>query len=97
MHPATARNHALADAEWVRLETENGPGSCRLKVKVTEATPEGVVSTGMGWWKPESLNPDRGVHDININAAMSYDGPWDPMSGSADTRGIRCRVVASAP
>jgi anaerobic selenocysteine-containing dehydrogenase len=93
VHPETARVHSLSHNEWARLETENGPGSCRLKIKVTEATPEGVVSTGMGWWKPESATPDRGAFDININAAMTYDGPWDPMSGSADTRGIRCRVV----
>ena len=56
-------------------------------------TPEGVVSTGMGWWMPDAAGPDHGAFDININAAMTYDGPWDPMSGSVDTRGLRCRIV----
>jgi hypothetical protein len=46
----------------------------------------------MGWWRPEGALPDRGALDVNVNAAMSYDGPWDPVSGSADTRGMRCRL-----
>ena len=44
-------------------------------------------------WLPEAAAPKRGALDININAAMTYDGPWDPMSGSADTRGLPCRMV----
>jgi thiosulfate reductase / polysulfide reductase chain A len=32
------------------------------------------------------------VLDININAALSYSGPYDPASGSADTRGVPCRI-----
>jgi hypothetical protein len=46
----------------------------------------------MGWWWPEAPGPDRGAFDVNINAAMTYGGPWDPVSGSADTRGLPCRV-----
>ena len=93
IHPDTARDLALADGQWIALETPGGSGACRLRLKVTDAAPVGVVSTGMGWWRPEAALPDRGIFDININAAMSYGGPWDPMSGSADTRGIKCRVV----
>jgi hypothetical protein len=36
--------------------------------------------------------PDRGALDVNINAALSYSGPYDPISGSADIRGQLCRV-----
>ena len=50
----------------------------------------------MGWWTPEAAAPEHGAFDLNINAAMTYDGPWDPMSGSADTRGIRCRLIPTA-
>jgi anaerobic selenocysteine-containing dehydrogenase len=96
VHPETAAAHALIDDQWVRVETHNGPGTCRLKVKITDGTPKGVVSTGMGWWLPDASGPDHGAYDININAAMTYDGPWDPMSGSVDTRGLRCRVVPVA-
>lgn len=97
IHPDTARECAFDDGAWVRLETERLPGSCLLKLKVTDATPPGVVSTGMGWWKPGTDDSFLGAYAININAAMSYDGPWDPMSGSADTRGLRCRITAANP
>ncbi len=93
IHPDTARDLSFADDIWVRIETERLPGSCLAKLKVTEATPPGVVSTGMGWWRPGTDNDFQGAFAININAAMSYDGPWDPMSGSADTRGLRCRIT----
>jgi anaerobic selenocysteine-containing dehydrogenase len=93
VHPHTASAHGLARGDWVWVETPGGPGRCRLRVELTDATPPGVVSTGMGWWFPDAPVPDRGAFDVNINAAMSYDGPWDPVSGSADTRGLRCRLV----
>jgi thiosulfate reductase / polysulfide reductase chain A len=82
----------LADRDWVNLETPNGPGPCRLRVKISDATPPDVVSTGMGWWRPDAAGPDHGALDVNINAALSYAGPFDPASGSVDARGILCRV-----
>ena len=36
--------------------------------------------------------PDHGALDININATLDYDGPWDPVSGSSNVRGMPCRV-----
>lgn len=95
IHPETAHELSFEDGAWVRLETEHLSGTCLLRLKVTDATPPGVVSTGMGWWKPGSTTAFHGAYEININAAVSYDGPWDPMSGSADTRGRRCRISAA--
>ncbi len=94
IHPKTAQAMAVADDQWVRIETPGARGSCKAKIKVTENTPEGVVSTGMGWWRPGSMMPGHGAFDVNINAAMTYDGPWDPISGSVDSRGILCRITA---
>lgn len=93
IHPATARAMAVADQQWVRIETPDARGSCKARIKVSEHTPEGVVSTGMGWWRPGSMMPGSGAFDVNINAAMTYDGPWDPISGSVDSRGMLCRIV----
>jgi anaerobic selenocysteine-containing dehydrogenase len=92
MHPDTARALGLDDGAWVRLEVARGPGACRLRIKVTDATPAGVVNTGMGWWLPADPAPEHGALDVNINAALPYEGPWDPVSGSSDVRGLRCRV-----
>lgn len=96
MHPATAASQGVGDGDWVRLEVAGGPGACRLRIKVSDSTPEGVVSTGMGWWRPDAPAPEHGVLDININAALSYAGPYDPMSGSSDIRGMACRITAAS-
>ncbi len=90
VNPATALAAGIEDGDWVLVET--AAGSCRLKAKLTDTTPPDVVSTGMGWWRPHDSAPDRGVLDININAALSYDGPYDPVTGSASIRGQRCRI-----
>jgi anaerobic selenocysteine-containing dehydrogenase len=96
MHPNTARDLGLADGAWVHLEVAGGKGPCRLRLKLSDATPPEVVNTGMGWWSPLAAAPERGALDININAALAYDGPWDPISGSSDIRGLPCRVTAIA-
>ena len=94
MHPETARALGLEDGAWVALEVAQGKGACRLRLKFSEATPRDVVNTGMGWWLPSAATPERGALDININAALDYDGPYDPISGSSDIRGLACRVTA---
>lgn len=92
MHPATADAHGLQDGEWVDVEVAGGPGRCRLRVKFSDAQPVDVVSTGMGWWRPAEPAPDHGALDVNINVALSYSGPYDPISGSSDIRGQLCRI-----
>jgi thiosulfate reductase/polysulfide reductase chain A len=96
IHPETARRLGVAEGDWVRVETAGHPGRCRLRAKLTDATAPDTVATGMGWWQPDAPGPDFGALEVNINAAMSYAGPYDPMSGSADTRGLRCRVSRDA-
>lgn len=93
VHPDDAARFGIGDGQWVAIETAARLGRCRLRAKVTMDTPEGVVSTGMGWWLPECTTPDRGIFDVNINAAISYAAPWDPISGSADTRRLPCRLI----
>jgi len=92
IHPDTAARLGVADKEWVTVETPAGVGPCRLRARVTDATPADVVSTGMGWWRPDAPGPEHGALDVNINAALSYAGPYDPASGSPDARGLLCRV-----
>ena len=92
IHPETATARGLADGDWVRIEVAGANGDCRLRIKFSDATPRDVVNTGMGWWRPAASDPTHGALDININAALAYDGPYDPVSGSSDIRGQLCRV-----
>ena len=96
MHPDTARAMGIEDGTWVRLEVAGGKGSCRLRLKLSDATPPDVVNTGMGWWLPSDLAPTHGALDVNVNAALAYAGPYDPASGSPDIRGLRCRITPIA-
>lgn len=95
MHPDDAQRLKLQDGRWVYVETPGIEARVRLQLKLSDATQRGVVSTGMGWWRPEVATPDRGVLDSNINAVLSYSGPYDPVTGSASIRGQRCRVSAA--
>lgn len=97
MHPATAARFGIAASDWITVEAAGGSGACRLKVKVTDDTLEDVLTTGVGWWRPDAPAPHFGAREVNINAALSYRGRFDRASGSADTRGIPCRIVANAP
>ena len=95
IHPDTAERLGFREGEWVFVETEEGPGPCRLCVEITDRTSPDVVTTGIGWWLPEEKGPLFGALDININAALTYEGPMDPATGSVDTRAIPCRVRAA--
>jgi thiosulfate reductase / polysulfide reductase chain A len=92
MHCDTARSLGITDGAWVWLQVAGSSAGCRLRAKLTNTTPPNVVTTGMGWWIPSSRAPEHGALDVNINAALNYDGPWDPVSGSSDVRGMSCRV-----
>ena len=93
IHPVTAAEYNICDTEWVSIQTSGVSTKSRARAQLSENTPRGVVSTGMGWWEPFSDDPEMGARDININGAMSYGGPWDPVTGSSDSRGRRCRLT----
>ena len=93
MHPETAARFGIRDADWIKVEAAGGSGSCQLKAKVTGDTLPDVLTTGVGWWRPDAPAPHFGSRDVNINAALSYRARWDLASGSADTRGVPCRIV----
>lgn len=93
VHPDTAADMDLSDGDWVSVRTPGIDGQCKLMVTITTETGVGTVRTGMGWWLPEAAGPERGALEVNVNAALSYDGPWDPVTGSADTRGLPCSIT----
>lgn len=96
IHPNTAERFDVKDGGWITVWTPGASGSCRLKAKLTTDTMIGILTTGVGWWLPEAPAPHFGARDVNINAALSYSRRWDPATGSADTRGIACRIERSS-
>jgi anaerobic selenocysteine-containing dehydrogenase len=92
IHPETAERYGVIEGSWITVLTPGASGSCRLKARLTTDTMVDVLTTGVGWWLPEAPAPHFGARDVNINAALSYSGRWDSASGSADTRGIACRI-----
>ena len=92
LHPDTAAVHGVAAGDWILLRTPTTAGSCRAKVALSERVPPGVAVTGMGWWHPDGVAPHFGALDININAVLSYAGPYDTASGSPNSRGLACSI-----
>lgn len=94
IHPETAERLGFKDGNWVMVETQ-AEGTCKLRLEVTDRTAPDVVTTGIGWWRPEASGPEFASLDINVNAALTYGGPMDPVSGSVDTRALPCRLRAT--
>ncbi|WP_149541388.1 molybdopterin dinucleotide binding domain-containing protein [Siccirubricoccus phaeus] len=92
LHPETAAAHGVAEGDWVEVELPDGPGACRMRVTITDRTQPGVLTTGMGWWLPEAPGPEFAALEINVNAALSYRGATDPMSGSVNIGALPCRM-----
>ena len=92
MHPDTAVAQGVAAGDWARISTPAASGTCAAKVATSAQVPPGIVVTGMGWWRPDGAGPDYGAHEININAVLSYAGPYDSASGSPNSRALACRI-----
>lgn len=97
LHPDTASRHGIAEGDWVWVETPGGQGRVRLKAHVSDEVPPDVVATGMGWWYPEQPGFDHGALTVNVDAAIPYGPPWDPITGSAEARNVACRIRQAGP
>ncbi len=94
LHPETAASCAIADGEWVALETPGG--SVRVQARLTEAILPGVVCTSHGWWQGcealglPPLDP-YSADGANVNLLVHNDRR-DPVSGGTPHRSTLCRV-----
>ena len=75
----TAFSTSREAADWIKVETAGGSGACQLGAEVVtgRARSPDVLTTGVGWWRPEAAAPHFGARDVNINAALSYRERWD--------------------
>jgi anaerobic selenocysteine-containing dehydrogenase len=94
VHPDTAARFAVADEEWMVVETPRG--AIRVKARVTKTIPAGIVCVQSGWWQAcEALElPRYDPYDADgANASMLIGHDLqDPISGSLPHRSYLCRI-----
>lgn len=90
IHPDAAKGRGIKQGDKVTVETPRG--SFQHVAVVTEDTHPQVVSATFGWWLPESKSRDRGALEVNVNATLSYDPPYDPVVGINSVQNLMCQV-----
>lgn len=91
MHPDAARERGIQMGDMVLVETPRG--TFQHVAELTEDIHPKVVSGTFGWWLPEREAPERGSLETNVNAAISFDAPYDPEVGIPSVRGLMCQVA----
>jgi len=90
IHPAAAHEREIQGGDMVLVETPRG--SFRHRAELSKDIRPEVVCGSFGWWLPEREPPERGSLETNVNAAMSYDPPCDPVVGINSIQGVMCQV-----
>ncbi|MEJ0070721.1 MAG: molybdopterin-dependent oxidoreductase [Pseudomonadota bacterium] len=94
IHPTTAAARAIADADWVTIETPHG--QIRARAKLRASLDPRVVAGQHGWWQAcDALGLPGyaavGPASANYNAAISSD-LVDPVSGVPSHRSFLCEI-----
>ena len=97
MHPETAAARAIAEGDWVEIETP--AGRVRARASLKPALAPDVVAGQHGWWQAcRELDlpgfPVQGESTANLNAAIGAEHA-DPVSGSTPHRSYLCEVRRS--
>ena len=90
IHPETARQHNIANGDWVWIETRRG--KIRQRALLTDGIDPRVINIEFGWWFPERKDGDRGVWESNANVLTRIEPPYDPAMGTYQLRALLCRV-----
>ena len=94
VHPETAREHGIENADWMIVETS--VGRVRVKAQVNGEILQGVVCVQHGWWQPcEELGlPGSDPFSADgANANLLFGSSVrDPVSGSVHLKGVPCRI-----
>jgi anaerobic selenocysteine-containing dehydrogenase len=92
IHPETAAQLGIEDGGRVWIESPKDRGRTKMTAEVSESVHPKVVHAPSHWWFPEKKDPTHGCWDANINAILSNDPPYDPITGSTPLRGCLCKV-----
>ncbi|NTU89712.1 MAG: molybdopterin-dependent oxidoreductase [Actinobacteria bacterium] len=94
INPKTAEENAIADGDWVCIETKMG--FIKQVTKVTQGIDPRIVHCEHDWWFPEKSAQDdlHGVFECNPNSIVDNDKENDPAVGTANF-GTMCRIYKS--
>jgi anaerobic selenocysteine-containing dehydrogenase len=95
LHPDAARARAIAEGDWVWIETP--AGRVRARAALNAALAEDVVCGQHGWWQActEIGAPGYdpfGPESANLNLLIRHE-PSDPIGGSVPHRAHLCNVA----
>jgi len=90
IHPDAAKKRGIQQGDKVVVETPRG--SFQHVAELTEDAHPQVVNGSFGWWLPEGQVRDGSALEVNINATMSYDPPYDPVVGINSVQNLMCQV-----
>jgi anaerobic selenocysteine-containing dehydrogenase len=91
LHPETARKHAVAEGDWIWIESPRG--RVKQRAKLNSGIDPRVVVAEHGWWFPEIQSSDHGwdVSNINILTDNSH-ASMDPLMGATNLRVLLCKI-----
>ena len=94
MHPDTARDMSIKEGDWVWIETHQNTPRFKRKVKFAPHLHTRVVWGNTHFFYPEKTNMDERI-ESNINLTHTLEGPYDPIDGATQIRGVPCRITAA--
>jgi anaerobic selenocysteine-containing dehydrogenase len=95
LHPETASKLDLKDGDQIHIETPRG--KIRQSLRLNEDLDPRVVIAAFGWWFPEKGAAEfYGWQEANLNLLTDSSAPLDPAMGSANLRGVVCKVYKAS-
>lgn len=93
IHPEIARQHNIANGEWIYIETT--AGRIRQKARITTEIRSDTINAEGYWYYPEIPEEDPyllGVWDSNINAIIPDDYEMYDYIGENPFNGSLCKI-----
>jgi len=91
IHPETAGKLGIKEGDWVYIETKRG--KIRQKATLIDSLDTRVIGVDYAWWFPEQgVSSQYGWADSNVNVLTDSEPPYSREMGSANFRGVLCKV-----
>jgi thiosulfate reductase / polysulfide reductase chain A len=100
IHPDTAADLGLAEGDWVWISTPfseiEGLPPVRQRIRFSRTLHRRMVHAMSHWYYPEQESGAARGLEFNINAVITDQPPYDPITGSPMIRGGLCKLTKVA-